>query len=241
MSPKKTVATDDVLELTELELPTVSPEGEASVDELQSEGHVVSHVESTTLEEAEYQDETPVGFNLDRAMKILESLEHDVRTLRGMLAGTAEPFSSHSPSSLQGFMTPASHSVGQFYGEDDGVEGAFDGERMVDTNGKSYQVPPNYASKSKLIEGDPLKLYIGADGKYVYKQLGPVERRNVGGVLRMEGNHYVVDSDEGHTYGILTACVTYYMALYSIKVGDRVMIMIPATGQARWAVIDNPA
>ncbi|CAN5173246.1 hypothetical protein BH11PAT4_BH11PAT4_2750 [soil metagenome] len=240
MSPKKAVSTDEITELVDLELPEVAPEDEVTVDELESEGHVAPHTESTDLEVHQYSEETPVGFNLERAMKILESLEHDVRTLRGMLAGTAEPFSSTN--SLPGFMTPASHAtVGQYFGEDDGVEGTFDGERMVDTNGKSYQVPPNYASKSKLIEGDPLKLYIGADGKYVYKQLGPVERRNVGGVLRMEGNHYVVDSDEGHTYGILTACVTYYIALYSIKPGDRVMIMIPATGLARWAVIDNPA
>lgn len=236
MSPKKDVAPEEVSELVDLQLPTTPDEADASVEELQSEGHLEED------HQGEFKEQAPsVGFNQDRALKILESLEHDIRTLRGMLSGSGEGFTPQS-SSLQGFMTPASYShTSQFYNEDDGIEGIFDGERMVDANGKSYQVPPNYASKSKLIEGDPLKLYIGSDGKYVYKQLGPVERRNVGGVLRMEGNHYVVDSDEGHTYSILTACVTYYMALYSIKAGDRVMIMIPATGIARWAVIDNPA
>ena len=169
----------------------------------------------------------------ERVVRLIQNIEHDVRTLRQLLTA------GHDTEAVAGSIPPG------FFGgstiQDDGIEGAFDGERMVDANGKSYQVPPNYASKSKLIEGDPLKLYIGSDGKYVYKQLGPVERKTIPGVLRLEGNHYIVDSDEGPSYSILTACVTYYMALYNIKVGDRVMIMVPADVQARWAVIDNIA
>ena len=33
------------------------------------------------------------------------------------------------------------------------VEGVFDGQNMVGSDGKIYSVPPNYASKSKLVEG----------------------------------------------------------------------------------------
>src|SRR5690606_16926125 len=40
------------------------------------------------------------------------------------------------------------------------IEGVFDGENMVDDAGKKYPVPANYASKSKLVEGDMLKLTI---------------------------------------------------------------------------------
>ena len=36
------------------------------------------------------------------------------------------------------------------------VEGVFDGQTMIGPDGKSYPVPANYASKSKLIEGDIL-------------------------------------------------------------------------------------
>lgn len=162
----------------------------------------------------------------DRIARLIGSLEHDLRTLKQLV------LSGHD-------QTAAAYGFAPTPSADEGVDGVFDGERMVDVNGKSYQVPPNYASKSKLVEGDPLKLYITPDGKYVYKQLGPVERRTVPGTLRMEGSHYVVDSDEGESYGILTACVTYYMALHNTKPGDRVMIMIPCDVQARWAVIDN--
>src|SRR3989338_6572507 len=40
------------------------------------------------------------------------------------------------------------------------VEGIFDGQNMVDSHGQTYPVPANYASKSKLVEGDGMKLTI---------------------------------------------------------------------------------
>ena len=46
------------------------------------------------------------------------------------------------------------------------VEGVFDGQTMHDNEGKSYPVPANYASKSKLVEGDILKLTIADDGSF---------------------------------------------------------------------------
>ncbi|MBP6929845.1 MAG: hypothetical protein KBB77_02820, partial [Candidatus Moranbacteria bacterium] len=36
------------------------------------------------------------------------------------------------------------------------IEGTFDGQIMLGTDGKQYPVPANYASKSKLVEGDML-------------------------------------------------------------------------------------
>jgi len=51
------------------------------------------------------------------------------------------------------------------------IEGVFDGEMMVAADGQTYSVPPNYASKSKLVEGDTLKLTIPADGSFVFKQI----------------------------------------------------------------------
>src|SRR3989344_3463282 len=56
------------------------------------------------------------------------------------------------------------------------IEGVFDGQNMVGPDGKLYSVPANYASKSKLVEGDLLKLTISPDGSFIYKQIGPVER-----------------------------------------------------------------
>ena len=192
-------------------------------------------------------------FDAERVMRLVESIEGDVRTLRHLLSavpGAVPPLSPSYIPPTEGGTTPildpdaTTMPVGFMHiplrnEEDESIEGIFDGERMFDAQGKSYQVPPNYASKSKLVEGDPLKLYITKEGKYLYKQLGPVERRTIPGTLRMEGNHYVVDTDEGTTYNILTACVTYYISLYNLKAGDRVMSMVPSDRPAKWAVIDN--
>ncbi|MBU4432193.1 hypothetical protein KKD60_02860, partial [Patescibacteria group bacterium] len=41
-------------------------------------------------------------------------------------------------------------------GEGKIVEGVFDGENMIGPDGKQYSIPANYASKSKLVEGDIL-------------------------------------------------------------------------------------
>ena len=57
------------------------------------------------------------------------------------------------------------------------IEGIFDGQIMIGPDGKNYPVPANYASKSKLVEGDIMKLTITEDGKFMYKQIGPVEER----------------------------------------------------------------
>ena len=48
------------------------------------------------------------------------------------------------------------------------IEGVFDGQNMVGSDGKTYPVPANYASKSKLVQGDILKLTIADDGTFLY-------------------------------------------------------------------------
>lgn len=114
------------------------------------------------------------------------------------------------------------------------IEGVFDGQAMVGPDGKSYPVPANYASKSKLIEGDILKLTIADDGGFIYKQIGPVARRQVIGTLvQHDGGYYVEVS--GHEYRVLLASVTYFKA----KVGDQVSIIIPEDNrEAVWAAVE---
>ena len=53
------------------------------------------------------------------------------------------------------------------------IEGVYDGQNMVGSDAKTYPVPANYASKSKLVQGDILKLTIADDGAFLYKQIGP--------------------------------------------------------------------
>ena len=116
------------------------------------------------------------------------------------------------------------------------IEGVFDGQTMIGPDGKSYPVPANYASKSKLVEGDILKLTISADGSFVYKQIGPVARKQVIGTLvqhEHDGTYYVEVS--GHEYRVLLASVTYFKA----KIGDQVSVIVPEDHpDAEWAAIE---
>jgi hypothetical protein len=114
------------------------------------------------------------------------------------------------------------------------IEGVFEGEMMIAADGKTYPVPPNYASKSKLVEGDTLKLTIADDGSFIFKQIAPTERRNAIGTLALDGGNYTI-SAEGKNYKVLTASVTFYKA----EPGDQVTIILPKEHDAVYAVLEN--
>jgi hypothetical protein len=113
------------------------------------------------------------------------------------------------------------------------VEGTFDGQTMLGPDGKTYPVPANYASKSKLVQGDLLKLIIGDDGSFIYKQIGPVERKKLIGTLGLKDGAYFVEA-KGVEYHVLFASVTYFKA----QPGDQVTMVIPDQGDAQWAAIE---
>ncbi len=115
------------------------------------------------------------------------------------------------------------------------IEGVFDGQVMIGTDGKQYPVPANYASKSKLVEGDMLKLTITSDGSFIYKQIGPVERKRLIGIVSQDdlGNYVVVA--EGKAYRILLASATYF----KIEPGDEVTIVVPRDSESIWGAIEN--
>ncbi|MDO4870724.1 MAG: hypothetical protein Q3996_01375 [Candidatus Saccharibacteria bacterium] len=114
------------------------------------------------------------------------------------------------------------------------VEGVFDGQSMIAASGKTYPVPANYASKSKLVEGDVLKLTITDEGKFMYKQIGPAERKQVIGTLVNQDGLYFVEV-AGHEYRILLASVTYFR----LEVGSQVTVLIPADNpDATWAAVE---
>lgn len=113
------------------------------------------------------------------------------------------------------------------------IEGVFDGQKMG-ADGKDYPVPANYASKSKLVEGDILKLTIADDGSFIYKQIGPIERRQIIGTLVQHDGAYYVEAN-GHEYRILLASVTYFR----INIGDQVTIIVPEDNpEATWAAVE---
>ncbi len=116
------------------------------------------------------------------------------------------------------------------------IEGVFNGETMIGPDGKEYAVPPNYASKSKLVEGDMMKLTITKKGTFIYKQTCPTERSRIIGEL-FNGT----DSDEysvlanGKNYKVLSASVTFHKG----KNGDEAVVLIPKDSDSEWAAIEN--
>lgn len=116
------------------------------------------------------------------------------------------------------------------------IEGVFNGQSMIGPDGKQYNIPANYASKSKLVEGDLLKLTILPSGKFIYKQIGPIERDRLVGTLTAAtgGNDYFVEKD-GRRWRVLHASVTYYKG----QPGDEVIILVPKHGESTWAAVEN--
>lgn len=114
------------------------------------------------------------------------------------------------------------------------IEGVFDGQVMLGPDGKNYPVPTNYASKSKLVEGDIMKLTITPEGKFLYKQIGPVERKTVIGTITRHDDKYFVEVG-GREYEVLYASVTYF----HLREGSQVTAIIPADDKnASWAAIE---
>ncbi len=120
--------------------------------------------------------------------------------------------------------------------EDDTViQGAFDGQFMLGSDGKQYPVPANYASKSKLVQGDMLKLTITSDGSFIYKQIGPAERKNAIGIVVQDDRGNYLIAAEGRPYRILLASVTYF----KLAPGDEVAIVLPRDVETAWAAVEN--
>ena len=158
---------------------------------------------------------------LDSAMSSLKTAHALIREETGIMDTTRERHQTRA-SSMSG--TSVSGRV---------VEGIFDGQNMVGQDNKQYPVPANYASKSKLVQGDELKLTIGDDGAFLYKQIGPVPRRKIIGTLNLKDGQYYVEA-QGTDYRVLFASVTYYKA----QPGDQVTIVIPEDGPSEWAAIE---
>ncbi|MCH7492715.1 hypothetical protein IID19_03975 [Patescibacteria group bacterium] len=116
------------------------------------------------------------------------------------------------------------------------IEGVFDGQNMIGPDGKQYSVPANYASKSKLVLGDTLKLTITSDGTFMYKQIGPVERERLVGMLAKDDTtdeYRVVVGDK--SYKVLLASVTYFKG----EPGDEVVLLIPKGKECVWGAVEN--
>jgi hypothetical protein len=167
--------------------------------------------------------------NIALIAQMIESAEKNIQSarqlLREMMGGKSE-ISSDIARKAQVLSVSEGGKV---------IEGVFDGQNMVGPDGKQYPVPANYASKSKLVEGDVLKLTIAEDGSFIYKQIGPVERQKVlGSLVSDEKGEYKVVAD-GKPYKVLLASLTYFKA----EPGDNVTIVLPKDREANWGAVEN--
>ena len=113
------------------------------------------------------------------------------------------------------------------------IEWVFTWEEMLGSDGNTYPVPVNYASKSKMVQWDKLKLTIEDSWKMLYKQIAPIERETKTWLLSKEKEKYQVVAD-GKTYHVLTASVTHF----KWEIWDTTTILIPKWKQATFAAID---
>jgi len=181
----------------------------------------------------------------DLIKNILKNIQDSLGTVLDVLNSDEQKIPDDLAGSLEGIAFK-SKDLGRQLQESSGakiIEGVFDGQKMISGDGQEYVVPPNYASKSKLVEGDILKLTITATGDFLFKQIGPLERQRLVGELLQdeEGNFYAkVDGSAGLATGnkkwkLLTASVTYYKG----EAGDQVVILVPKDAVSVWAAVEN--
>ena len=113
------------------------------------------------------------------------------------------------------------------------IEWVFTGSEMLWSDWNKYPVPANYASKSKMVQWDKLKLTIDNLWKMTYKQIQPIEREIKTWLVVKEKDKYQVVAD-GKTYDLLTAAVTHFKA----NIWDKISIIIPSWKPATVAAIE---
>lgn len=171
----------------------------------------------------------------DLALSVLKQAHESIGHVIELLTGKETALGASHLANLVTSKQKAGRSVEELSGSRV-VEGVFDGFSMIGGNGKAYPVPPNYASKSRLVEGDMLKLTIGSSGKFVFKQIAPIERRRVMGKLAYDidqGCHMALCGEV--VYRLLPASVTYFKG----EPGDEVMVLVPKTASSVWAAVEN--
>ncbi len=113
------------------------------------------------------------------------------------------------------------------------VEWVFTGESMLGTDGNTYPVPQNYASKSLLVQGSKLKAIIDGSGKIKYKIISEIPYTTFLGVITKNGDKYQIVTDT-RSYNVLVAAITFHKC----EIWDTVSIRVPEWKEATYAVIE---
>lgn len=168
---------------------------------------------------------TDMNSQIEKALRMVESAEAGLKSAKQILEKLVPERASRS--------TSYTELEAREEGDTQIVEGMFDGQNMIGPNEKMYPVPANYASKSKLLEGDKLKLTVMPNGSFLYKQIEPRPRKQIKGTLIKEDGIFKVLT-ANKTYKVLLASVTYYKG----NVGDEVSVIVPEDESSTWATIE---
>ncbi len=166
---------------------------------------------------------------INEALNVLESSSSpdDRQKLIDRLAEARTKLSRYTQDETQELSDGGQHRI---------VEGVFDGQQMIGADGQSYSIPANYASKSKLVEGDLLKLTIDERGNFIYKQIGPIDRvRKITKLFQDPDTQQYSAVAGNQRWKLLTAAVTYFKG----QSGDEVVILIPSNSRSAWAAVEN--
>ncbi len=112
--------------------------------------------------------------------------------------------------------------------------GVFNGKQMETETGKVFPVPANYASKSKLIEGDSLKMTLLPSGEMIYKHIDVAERELMQGTLVLDKDAYKVLCND-RLIQVPYASITFFRA----QVGDSIVVIAPKDESKTWGAIES--
>jgi hypothetical protein len=110
----------------------------------------------------------------------------------------------------------------------------YNGDSIIDDQGVIYPINKNYASKSRLIDGDVLIMRTDSQGGIYYKLSKPVPRKTVIADIKETNGQYIAIYNN-KSYKILTAASNFY-ELYN---NCQAMIVISITEDNKWCAIDG--
>lgn len=128
----------------------------------------------------------------EKITTILQSIKADIDKLEQVLFDDTD-----DTSSVKDNINAQKDTENKKNNTSDGITGYFDGLFMVGDNGKKYEVPRNYAAKSKLIYGDILSMILDEKGTATFKQIQKVPRKKIEGIVVKKGNTWMLLSDAG--------------------------------------------
>ena len=163
-----------------------------------------------------------------------EEIKRQVYSIKNQLDALIKMLDGDKPVKVKATVSPAPEVITG--GGEKIIEGVFNGEMMIGADGQEYTVPPNYASKSKLVEGDMMKLTVTPTGSFIYKQIGPAVRKRLIGKLIFNQEIQTWDVEvENIKYKVLTASITFYKG----KPSDEVVLLVPENGKSDWGAVEN--